>query len=240
MTCQVNVPVFVLEAAPGVPTNLRCYPVLHGYICYWDAPTDDGGYRITGYKVGHMEGLNMPQDSIMTVHLPASITWYTDNTRKGGDSYTVVISAVNILGSSQSVSAHVTTLSGMCLPSVDNCGTINCVVLSDFVGPYIDANVVVKTLSTFSLQATWDPPASNQSGVYAVTGYEISLYGTPFSPAIKTAHVKVDGEERVTTFDGLKDNTTYWIRVATRNAAAVEFCDFVEGRTLANGTEGLK
>ena len=109
------------------------------------------------------------------------------------------------------------------------------VILSDHVGPEPPTNISVVPLSRFSLEVSWDPPP-NPDIKFPVTGYLISLHDMPSPPSIRTD--TVNGEMRKTTFSGLNDNTTYWIRVSSGNAVGFgSFSNFVMGRTLPNGTE---
>ena len=175
----------------------------------WSPPADDGGYKITHYIVGHNKGTDKPQELAKTV-LP-SMTSNMLNTLQAGVAYTFAVSAVNVLGSGPSGSASVTTPNRMCMLSLDSC--VGCVTSCEHVGPDVPENIVVLSQSRFSIQATWDPPL-NQDVDFPVTDYQISLYDMTSHTALRNE--TTNGELRK-TFDRLKDDTTYWIRVSGRN-----------------------
>ena len=68
--------------------------------------------------------------------------------------------------------------------------------------------------------------------------YHVSLYAVIQAvQALETKSVNGTMKEE-TTFDGLKDNTTYWFRVAAENAIGpCPYSGYVQGTTLPNKWE---
>ena len=196
----------------------------------WSPPADIGGYKITHYNVGHNEGRDKPQD--LPVPVSSYVTSHMVNTLQAGTIYTFAVSAVNVLGSGPSGSANVITPSRMCTLSLDS-SVYSCMMSCPRAGSGVAVNIVVLSQSRFSIQATWDPPV-NEDVDFPVTDYQIFLYDTMSTPALRNE--TTSGEMRK-AFGGLKDNTTYWIRVSARNAVGFgSLSDFVKGATLSNGT----
>ncbi len=78
--------------APSPPSNLNADSG-DGYVYLtWDAPSDDGGSEILGYKV-YRNGA-----PIATV--PATQLWYNDTDVTNGIPYTYYVTAVNAVGES--------------------------------------------------------------------------------------------------------------------------------------------
>jgi hypothetical protein len=201
-----------VKSIPEVPSSVTCSRIVNGYDCSWNPPIDNGGYEISHYNVGHSKGTDRPQD--LPVKVPSSVTLRVVNTSlEAGVMYVFAVSAVNVLGSGPSGSDSVTT------PSK----------------PEAPRNIKVVTLSRVSIQATWDPPP-NEDVDFPVIDYLVSLHEEASAPALKSE--TTNATEQV--FDGLKDNTTYWIRVSARNAVGFgQLPEFVKGNTLPNGTVGL-
>ena len=98
-------------------------------------------------------------------------------------------------------------------------------------------DIEVTPLSRLSLNVTWNPP-TDQDSEFPVTQYRVSLYAVIQAvQALETKSVNGTMKEE-TTFDGLKDNTTYWFRVAAENAIGPgPYSGYVHYQIVGRGVE---
>ena len=85
-----------MAIAPSAPQNLTATPGSEEVILTWEAPADDGGADITGYRYRHAEGSSVPDETEWTdAGTDLSVTVdELDN----GTAYTFQVSAVNQVG----------------------------------------------------------------------------------------------------------------------------------------------
>jgi len=81
--------------APDAPTNLVAVPSDGQVSLSWQAPVDDGGSAVTGYRVYRKTG-SSSYSLLATVVIPG----YTDNSVSNGVTYYYVVTAVNDVGES--------------------------------------------------------------------------------------------------------------------------------------------
>jgi hypothetical protein len=172
-------------------------------------PPSDTG----GYEITHYNvGHKKGKDKPEDLLMvPSSLISYSISTLKAGVLYTFAVSAANVLGSGPSASDNVIT-------------------------PLYPENIVVIGQSRLSVQVTWKAPL-NQDTDFPVTNYQVLLYEETSGPPHRNE--TSNGQMQI-TFNGLKDNTTYFVRVSAINGVEHgSVSDFVEGKTLPNGTVGI-
>ena len=182
---------------PGAPRNLTS-TVGDGTITpEWDAPADDGGAAISGYRVRHSEGAGSSNWQPDADGASVSETEYEISGLTNGTTYEIQVAAVNALGTGAWAS-HQTSP----------------------VAPPPDAPTGV-TVSTRAglLQVSWVAPAN--TGDEALTDYAVrysegagSSNWLPDDDGIATGLTVAAYEVR-----GVKSATTYEVQVAARNRA---------------------
>ena len=176
--------------APAPPTGVGITDRGDGELTVeWDAPTDDGGSSVTGYKVQWKSGTQSFGSSRQAT-AGATATSHKITGLTNGTVYTVRVKAVNAVGDSA--------------PS-----------LTDFdtpVGPP-DAPPNVQATGNAELVVTWDAPTDD--GGSAVTGYTVqwksgsqSFNTTRQATVTTTTH----------TIPTLTNGTQYTVRVKATNA----------------------
>ncbi|MEM3493314.1 MAG: NosD domain-containing protein, partial [Thermoplasmata archaeon] len=92
---------------PSAPKNLRAEGCNRKVILSWEMPDDDGGFRITGYRIY--------RNGSLLVEL-GNVTNYTDTGLVNGVAYTYKVSAVNSIGEGQ-CTEEITAIPSPELPS---------------------------------------------------------------------------------------------------------------------------
>ena len=179
--------------APAPPTSVGITGLGDGELTVeWDAPTDDGGSAITGYKVQWKSG-TQSFGSAREHTAVASATSYTIPSLTNGTEYTVRVLAVNSVGDSA--------------PS-----------LTDFdtpVGPP-DAPGNVRALpGNAELAVEWDAPANN--GGSAITVYTVQWKSSTESYST-SRQATVNPPTTNYTIGSLTNGTAYTVRVKATNA----------------------
>ncbi|MDA8024772.1 MAG: fibronectin type III domain-containing protein [Gammaproteobacteria bacterium] len=182
---------------PGAPRNLTS-TVGDGTITpAWDAPADDGGAAISGYRVRHSEGAGSSNWQPDADGATATETEYEISGLTNGTTYEIQVAAVNALGTGAWAS-HQTSP----------------------VAPPPDAPTGV-TVSTRAglLQVSWVAPAN--TGDEALTDYAVrysegagSSNWLPDDDGLATASTNLAYD-----LTGVKSATTYEVQVAARNRA---------------------
>ena len=162
----------------------------------WQAPQNDGGSAITGYKVQWKSGSQSFGDpSREHTTTGASVTAYIITGLTNGTEYTVRVIAVNAFGDGP--------------PSSEKTATP--------VGPP-DAPPNVQASGNAELTVTWDAPNDGGSGI---TGYTVQLKLSSISgwPSGSVTERTLTGTPpaRSHTFTGLTNGTEYTVRVKATN-----------------------
>ncbi|MEX0650194.1 MAG: fibronectin type III domain-containing protein [Candidatus Andersenbacteria bacterium] len=99
------------ETAPDPPTNLDATAISSSQIdLSWDAPADDGGSAITGYKIERKIGVG--SFATLVADTESTNTTYEDTSLDSDTLHTYRVSAINVIGTSDpSDEAGATTLS---------------------------------------------------------------------------------------------------------------------------------
>ncbi|MGH9910524.1 MAG: fibronectin type III domain-containing protein, partial [Nitrososphaerales archaeon] len=177
---------------PSPPTNLSAAKVSQTQVdLSWNAPSDNGGSAITGYKIEEKVGTGS-----FTAIVPNTGNTNTSYSRTGltaGTTYTYRVFAMNSAGTS-SPSNEVTSSQ-----------TINAV-------PNPPTNLVVASASPTQLNLSWRAPSDN--GGPAVTGYKIEVKSGSNSYAVLVSNT---GSVTSYSHSGLTTGTTYTYRVLAIN-----------------------
>ncbi len=182
---------------PGAPRNLTS-TVGDGTITpVWDAPADDGGAAISGYRVRHSEGAGSSNWQPDADGATATETEYEISGLTNGTTYEIQVAAVNALGTGPWTS-HQTSP----------------------VAPPPDAPTGLSATSGAGVLAlSWTAPAN--TGDEALTDYAVrysegagSSNWLPDDDGIATASTNLAYD-----LTGVKSATTYEVQVAARNRA---------------------
>ena len=87
-------------AVPGIPRKLQQgqpTPLANGIIIAWQAPIDDGGFIIIGYKY---DVIDKTGSMILSANVPSTTTSARISDLGVAESYNFTVSAVNVLGRS--------------------------------------------------------------------------------------------------------------------------------------------
>ena len=178
---------------PSPPTNLSATKVSQTQVnLSWNAPSDNGGSAITGYKIEEKVGTG--SFTVIVANTGNTNTSYSRTGLTAGMTYTYKVSAINSAGTS-SPSNEVTSSQ-----------TIIAV-------PNPPSNLVVASASPTQLNLSWKAPSDN--GGPAVTGYKIEVKSgsNPYA-------VLVSNTGSVTSYphSGLTTGTTYTYKVSAINS----------------------
>jgi len=88
----------VIDQAPSAPKNLALTPGDKKITMTWEAPDDDGGSPITGYKV--QRGIEGIDDEVVKVDVGPDVFTYTWSSLQNGRTYAFYVWAVNGVGES--------------------------------------------------------------------------------------------------------------------------------------------
>ena len=182
---------------PGAPRNLTS-TVGDGTITpVWDAPADDGGAAISGYRVRHSEGAGSSNWQPDADGASATETEYEISGLTNGTTYEIQVAAVNALGTGPWASHQ-----------------------NSPVAPPPDAPTGLSATSGAGVLAlSWTAPAN--TGDEALTDYAVrysegagSSNWLPDDDGLATASTNLAYD-----LTGVKSATTYEVQVAARNRA---------------------
>jgi titin len=143
-----SIPALVtIGTVPDVPTNLISAPLASGVIQLdWQAPTNNGGFAVSGYEVERSTDGGSTYTTIATI---GNVLTYADTGLTLGNTYHYRVSAIN--------------QQGMGAPS----NTTN-MLAGDL--PSAVTNVVATALVNYEININWSPANDN---FYALTGYDV-------------------------------------------------------------------
>ena len=174
-------------SVPGQPANFAVQPRHQALEVTWDAPSDDGGDDITGYKIQWRTGTD---DFNTPVTLAASARRHRITPLDNGTRYDIVVAAVNSVGDS----AQATGSAAPAQASTPAAPTVS-------IEP-----------RDRGLKVTWEPPSDD--GGDDITGYKIQWRtGTDDFNTPVTLHASARGHE-ITPLD---NGTLYAVRVRATN-----------------------
>ena len=139
---------------PNIPTGVEVTTAHQSLQVTWDAPVEDGGSDITGYKVMWDAGISAE------VIVPAEPRMYTINGLNNQYQYKVTIKTITAAGESEDASPAVNGDPAPVPAAPTNVKAVPPAVVADM------------DHSGTSLVVTWDAPASNGTG--SVTSYNVS------------------------------------------------------------------
>ena len=103
-------------AVPGIPTNPRQrQPIPNGVAISWEAPIDDGGFRVIDYKY---EVIGKAGSVISSETVPSTTTSASISGLGVAELYTFTVSAGNALGRSPSLNASFESPDGKLMRSL--------------------------------------------------------------------------------------------------------------------------
>ncbi|CAA98064.2 Twitchin [Caenorhabditis elegans] len=192
---EANIKITVIDK-PGAPENIT-YPAVSRHTCTlnWDAPKDDGGAEIAGYKIEYQEVGSQIWDKVPGL---ISGTAYTVRGLEHGQQYRFRIRAENAVGLS------------------DYCQGVPVVIKDPFDPPGAPSTPEITGYDTNQVSLAWNPPRDD--GGSPILGYVVERFekrgGGDWAP-VKMPMVK--GTECIVP--GLHENETYQFRVRAVNAA---------------------
>ncbi|ULT95623.1 hypothetical protein L3Y34_004374 [Caenorhabditis briggsae] len=192
---EANIKITVIDK-PGPPENIT-YPAVSRHTCTlnWDAPKDDGGAEIAGYKIEYQEIGSQIWDKVPGL---ISGTSYTVRGLEHGQQYRFRIRAENAVGLS------------------DYCQGVPVVIKDPFDPPGAPSTPEITGYDTNQVSLSWNPPRDD--GGSPIIGYVVERFekrgGGDWAP-VKMPMVK--GTECIVP--GLHENETYQFRVRAVNAA---------------------
>jgi hypothetical protein len=181
---------------PSPPTNLSATKVSQTQVnLSWNAPSDNGGSAITGYKIEEKVGTG--SFTVIVANTGNTNTSYSRTGLTAGLTYTYKVSAINSAGTS-SPSNEVTSSQ-----------TIIAV-------PNPPSNLVVASASPTQLNLSWKAPSDNGGPV--VTGYKIEVKSGSNPYAILVSNT---GSVTSYSHSGLTTGTTYTYKVSAINSVGI-------------------
>ncbi|NDF34553.1 MAG: hypothetical protein EB154_01590 [Nitrosopumilaceae archaeon] len=182
---------------PGTPTGLTATPISPTQInLSWTAPSSNGGYAITGYKIEYRIGSGQYTTLVTTTN---TATTYSHTGVTSGQVYVYRIYTVTSFGASEKPSSEIAvTLKPASATSV----------------PGAPLGLSATATSPTQIVLSWTAPSSN--GGYAITGYKIDVKK---GSASYTTLVSTTGNSSVTySHTGLTTGTTYAYKVYAINS----------------------
>ncbi|CAD6198887.1 unnamed protein product, partial [Caenorhabditis auriculariae] len=192
---EANIKITVIDK-PAPPENIT-YPEVTRHTCTlnWDAPKDDGGSEITGYRIEYQELGSQIWDRVPGV---VATTSYTVRGLEHGQQYRFRIRAENLVGLS------------------DFAQGAPVVIKDPFDPPGAPSTPEITGYDSNLVSLSWNPPRDD--GGSPILGYVIERFekrgGGDWAP-VKLPLIK--GTEA--TIVGLHENETYQFRVRAVNAA---------------------
>ena len=179
---------------PQPPTGLSATAVSSsGINLSWNAPADNGGSPITGYKIERSTGGAF---SVLVANTGSISTTYSNVGLSPSATYTYRVSAINAIGTSSPSNAASATTTSVTAPSQP-------------------LNLAAAAASSSQINLIWNAPSNN--GGSPITGYKIDRSNNGGSTW--NALVQNTGSAGTTYSDtGLSPSATYTYRVSAINA----------------------
>ncbi|QLH08830.1 hypothetical protein DSQ19_04450 [Candidatus Nitrosotenuis sp. DW1] len=179
---------------PSAPTSLIATSVSSTQNnLSWSAPSNNGGYQITGYKIEYRIGSG--SYSVLVSNTASTSTAYSHTGLSAGQTYVYRVSAINSIGTSSASAESSTT------PSSSNT-------------PSAPTGFTAVTASPTQVNLSWSPPSNN--GGSAITGYKIEVKKGTGSYETLVANTASTATSFIHT--GLTKGTIYYYRVSAINS----------------------
>jgi hypothetical protein len=184
------------STAPGAPTGLVATNVSPTKIdLSWNAPSNNGGYPITGYKIEYKKGTGSYVSLVSnTANTTAS---YVHTGLTTGTTYTYKISAISSIGTSAASAEASAT------PTTESTATV----------PGTPTGLVATATSATQINLSWTAPSNGGS---AITGYKIEYKSGTGTYSVLVANTATAS----TTYShtSLTTGTTYTYKISAINA----------------------
>ncbi|XP_065846043.1 titin-like isoform X2 [Oscarella lobularis] len=201
----------IFNSVPGIPTNPRQrQPIPNGVAISWEAPIDDGGFRVIDYKY---EVIGKAGSVISSETVPSTTTSASISGLGVAESYTFTVSAGNALGRSPSLNVLFES------PDV----------------PRAVSGVRSRTINTSSTEISWSLLTVDKSVELNVTQYVISIVNKTASQ-----NKTVSGDTSSVIFTNLPSESYFNFSVYALNEVrgGIPRKTFVTGMTNPTGTPG--
>lgn len=183
-------------SAPGAPTNLVATVATNQINLSWSAPSNTGGYQITGYKIEYKVGSGAY--SVLVQNTASATTTYSHTGITAGQTYVYRVYAINSVGTS--------------VPSSEaTAGTTS----SSVTVPGAPGGFTATAAGPTQINLSWNTP-SNTGGA-AITGYKIEV--KKGSGSYETLVANTQSTSTSFSHTGLTTGTTYYYKVSAINSA---------------------
>jgi len=184
---------------PGSPTSLAAYPTSPTQVnLYWKAPSNNGGYAITGYKIESKVGAGT-----YATLIPDTLSTSTSYSHTGlttNQVYFYRVYAITSFGTSQSPSAE-----AYAQPQSS----------SSLTAPGAPTGLSATAVSSTQINLSWTAPTNN--GGSPITGYKIESKSG--SGAYTTLVSNTGSASTAYSHTGLTTGTTYTYKVSAISSA---------------------
>ncbi len=160
----------------------------------WTAPSNNGGYPITGYKIEYRVGSG--SYSVLVSNTASTSTTYSHTGLSAGQTYVYRVFAINSIGTGSASAESSTTPSSSSIPSAP-------------------IGLTATTASPTQINLSWSPPSN--SGGAAITGYKIEVKKGTDSYETLVSNTQSTSTSFIHT--GLTKGTVYYYRVSAINSA---------------------
>ncbi len=185
------------SGVPGAPTNLTAAAISGTQIdLSWTAPSNNGGYPITGYKIEYRIGSGSYTTLISNTQ--STSTTYSHTGLTSGQLYVYRVSAVNSIGAGSTSSESSATPTSSSSAST----------------PGTPTSFTATTASPTQINLSWNAPSNN--GGSAITGYKIEVKSG--SGSYTTLISNTQSTSTWFSHTGLTTGTTYYYLVSAINA----------------------
>jgi predicted phage tail protein len=186
---------------PGPPASLSAVPVSPTQVnLFWSAPSSNGGYPITGYKIEYRIGASAY--SPLVSNTASTTTTYSHTELKTNQVYVYRVYAITSFGTSQD-------------PSVESLAQPKST--SSLSVPTAPTSLTAFAVSPTEVSLSWSAPSSN--GGSAITGYKIEY---KIGSGSYTTLVSNTASTTTTYFQsGLTTGTAYSYKVSAINSAGI-------------------
>ncbi len=180
---------------PGVPISLTATSISSTQNnLSWTAPSNNGGYQVTGYKIEYRVGSG--SYSVLVSNTASTATTYSHMGLSAGQTYVYRVSAINSIGTGSASAESSTTPSSSSIPGTPT-------------------SLTATTASPTQVNLSWSPPTNN--GGSAITGYKIEAKKGSGSYETLVANTQSTATSFIHT--GLTKGTVYYYRVSAINSA---------------------
>ncbi|HEY8110778.1 MAG TPA: fibronectin type III domain-containing protein, partial [Candidatus Nitrosotenuis sp.] len=184
--------------APGIPTGFTATAVSPTKIdLSWNAPSNNGGYPITGYKIQYRTGSDQYADLISNT--ASTTTTFSHNGVTAGQLYIYRVYTITAFATSEKSSLEVTVQ-----PKSASAST----------APGAPTGLTATAVSATQINLSWSAPSNN--GGYPITGYKIEYKkgtGSYLSLASNTANVTTSYSHT-----GLTTGASYTYKISAINS----------------------